>query len=627
MVSSVGRFGKYTLVRRIAQGGMGEVWLARQQGPGGFAKNVAVKMLLPHLTEDKAFVDALLAEAAVTARLTHRNIAQVFDFGLDDETGSYFLTMEFVAGRPLHRLLHECARRGERLDPAVARDLAVQLCDGLSYAHNLRGDDGAPLHLVHRDLNPANVLVSYNGDVKIIDWGIAKSEISAVRTETGTIKGKFVYMSPEQSSARPVDRRSDIFALGITLYELLTGTNPFQRPNVLLSLEAIQKDDPPPPGGRDPLLAPFDDILRRALEKNPDDRYADAAEMAEALRDLALPAARERLGSFVLRLFPDQSELERPEPSDMRRRMGSGPHNFAPDATERASISVQTQASSSLQEQTVAGSATRHLATEPQSVRALRWPLTAAAMLALAAAGGGWWWSHRAVTAPPPRLDSPATVEPPVGGPAPAPPVSPPAAQPPVTAMPEAVKEAPSTIDPARVPPKLPAPKEPPNKVSREPSARTDPSPAVPKVQPPLPVVEVTAQPPSGQGTSTMTVSTQERGRISLRTSPGLAMVVDGRPASPGAMVPLMRESGTIEVGEAGDPLRVHVRYRLLDDDVEATIDSTPWSIVEADGDRAKTPRRLRLAGAATILDLSNPTVEQHLRLTLRYQPSPSPSR
>ncbi|MFM2153109.1 MAG: hypothetical protein RL199_1544 [Pseudomonadota bacterium] len=620
MSSSVGRFGKYTLLRRIAQGGMGEVWLARQQGPGGFAKTVAVKMLLPHLTEDKAFVDALLAEAALTARLTHRNIAQVFDFGLNDETGSYFLTMEYVAGRPLHRLLQESARRGERLEPALARDLVVQLCDGLAYAHNLRGDDGEPLHLVHRDLNPANVLVSYNGDVKIIDWGIAKSEMSSVRTETGTIKGKFVYMSPEQSAAKPIDRRSDIFALGITLHELLTGANPFQRANVLLSLEAIQKDDPPLPGAQDPLLTPFDDVLRRALAKAPEDRFADASEMAEALRDLPLPPPRERLGAFMLRLFPDQAGLERPEPSDLRRRAGSGPHAAPSEATHRASLAEETQAPRS--DRTVVESETRRLeagARRPEAPASrsslVRGGIAAGVLLVIA----GGWLASRASLGPGPAREPPPS---PVGAvPARAEP-SVPTESPPVKLEPSSPSPAVDDAPPASA---APAPSEKPSPVvsRKEAAAKVPAKESASATKPePAPVVVVTKAPVSEALAATVTVSAQERGRLILRSSPTMAMTVDGRSAASGVATPLMREAGLVEVGDAGDPLRVHVRYRVVDDGVEATVDSTPWSIVEANGERGRTPRRLKLAAAATILDLSGPDIEPHVKLTLRYQAS-----
>lgn len=303
-------FGKYFLIKRIAQGGMGEIYIARQSGPGGFSKTVALKKVLPHLTENKEFIQGFLGEAALAAKMTHRNIVSVFDFGLDEESNSYFLTMEYVAGKALNQILEECVKRKERVPLGMIKDVSVQMCEGMSYAHNLCDDMGQPLNLVHRDLNPSNLLLSYNGDVKIIDWGIAKSEMSQVKTEAGMIKGKFVYMSPEQSMAKKLDKRSDVFAAGITIYEMLTGENPFHKPNVVLSLEAIQRLDPPPPSEFDPALAGFDPIVAKALAKDREKRYQDCGDIAEDLKNVIVPPAGERLGQFVGRLFRSSLEDE-----------------------------------------------------------------------------------------------------------------------------------------------------------------------------------------------------------------------------------------------------------------------------------------------------------------------------
>lgn len=303
-------FGKFFLLKRLAQGGMGEIYIARQQGPGGFSKTVALKKILPHLTENQEFIQGFLGEAALSAKMTHRNIVQVFDFGLDEETNSYFLTMEYIAGKPLNEIIEALQKRNERIPVGLVKDIAMQMCDGMSYAHNLTDEMGQPLNLVHRDLNPSNLLISYHGDVKIIDWGIAKSEMSQIKTEAGMIKGKFVYMSPEQSMAKPLDKRSDVFAAGITLYEMLTGENPFQKPNIVLSLEAIQRQDPPPPSHYDPAFAVFDPIVARALAKDKERRYPDCAQMAEELKALVVPPAAERVGGLVSRLFRDDLDQE-----------------------------------------------------------------------------------------------------------------------------------------------------------------------------------------------------------------------------------------------------------------------------------------------------------------------------
>ena len=302
------QFGKYFLLKKLAAGGMGEIYVAKQQGPAGFQKIQVVKKILPHLTENKEFIEAFLGEARLAAQMNHRNIVQVFELG--EHHGAYFIAMEYVQGKSLRDLIDAQLKRRERLHPELARLVAEQICDGASYAHNLTDMTGRSLNLVHRDLNPQNVLISYTGDVKVIDFGIAKSEMSTVKTEAGMIKGKFVYMSPEQSMAKKLDKRSDIFAIGITLYEMLTGINPFQKNNIVLTLEAVQRFEPPPPSQHDPVYAPFDPIVAKALTKDRDRRYHDASEMQDDLRRVILPRPNERLAQVMQRLFRTQLEEE-----------------------------------------------------------------------------------------------------------------------------------------------------------------------------------------------------------------------------------------------------------------------------------------------------------------------------
>ncbi len=322
-------FGKYFLMKKLAAGGMGEVFLARQQGPAGFQKVLVVKKILAHLTESKEFVEAFLGEARLAAQMNHRNIVQVFELGEQD--GAYFIAMEYVQGKSLRDLIDAAARRKERIPAELCRGVLEQICDGASWAHNLTDMSGRSLNLVHRDLNPQNVLISYGGDVKIIDFGIAKSELSTVKTEAGMIKGKFVYMSPEQSLAKKLDKRSDIFAIGITLYEVLTGINPFHKNNIVLTLEAVQRYEPPPPSDYDPTYAPFDPIVARALAKDRDRRYADAQEIQDDLRRVVLPRPAERLGQFMSRLFRAQLEEEQKLLLDSdRARVGEGAQKTTP---------------------------------------------------------------------------------------------------------------------------------------------------------------------------------------------------------------------------------------------------------------------------------------------------------
>ena len=332
-------FGKYFLVKKLAAGGMGEVYLAKQQGPAGFQKMLVVKKILSHLTESKEFVEAFLGEARLAAQMNHRNIVQVFELGEHD--GSYFIAMEYVQGKSLRDLIDTTIRRREKIPAELCRSLAEQICDGASYAHNLTDMAGRSLNLVHRDLNPQNVLISYGGDVKIIDFGIAKSELSTVKTEAGMIKGKFVYMSPEQSLAKKLDKRSDLFAIGISLYEMLTGVNPFHKNNIVLTLEAIQRYEPPPPSEYDPSYAPFDPIIAKALTKDRDRRYSDAGEMQDDLRRIVLPRPPERLGPFISRLFRAHLEEEQKLLFDSdRARLGGG--RRTPERATPSSASVVT---------------------------------------------------------------------------------------------------------------------------------------------------------------------------------------------------------------------------------------------------------------------------------------------
>ena len=282
--SHLGSFGKYVLLRKLASGGMGEVFLAKQRGPSGFEKHIVIKRILSHHLDKPDYIEMFFGEAKLVARLNHHNIIQIYEMG--QIRGDHYIAMEYVRGKSLRDIIDELRSEARHLPLAHVVDLAIKLCEGLGYAHAARDPRGAPMNIIHRDVNPHNVLVSYNGDLKIIDFGIAKSEMSSVHTATGTIKGKFVYMSPEQSAADPLDRRSDIFSLGIVIYELACLENPFVRQNVVLSLEAIQRQDVPPPSSRRPEAHPLDAIVARALAKRPDDRYQTALELRDALRGL-----------------------------------------------------------------------------------------------------------------------------------------------------------------------------------------------------------------------------------------------------------------------------------------------------------------------------------------------------
>ena len=264
--------GKYKLVRLIASGGMAEVYLARQAGAAGFEKLVCLKRILPHLARDRQFVEMFLNEARLAARLDHPNIVSIFDLG--EANGNYFIAMEFIDGPSLRAVAKRAHERGERLPIAEVVKIVSMAAGGLHYAHDLAGPDGKPLGLVHRDISPDNILVHRNGVAKVVDFGIAKAVNSSGMTRTGTLKGKVAYMPPEQLRAEALDRRADVFALGVVLYEMLGGKRPWEGDSEVSLIGRIMTEDPRPlsvlrPDAPPGLVA----VLERALAKDRNARY------------------------------------------------------------------------------------------------------------------------------------------------------------------------------------------------------------------------------------------------------------------------------------------------------------------------------------------------------------------
>jgi len=275
-------FGKYTLLCKLATGGMGELFVARQTGAGGFEKLVVIKRLLPHLAEDAHFVAMLLDEARIAARLSHPNVCQVYDLG--EAEGHYYIAMEHLEGVPASMLLRRARRVSQRLDVGLAAAILRQTCDGLNHAHDLTDGDGNSIGLVHRDVSPSNLFVTSTGVVKVLDFGVAKSQDALARTHTGALKGKYAYMSPEQVLGNPVDRRADVFSLGVVLFELLTAQRLFWRDSEYKMFQAIVEDPIPSllelrPG----LPPPVAHVALRALSRDPDRRFSSARDMGEAL--------------------------------------------------------------------------------------------------------------------------------------------------------------------------------------------------------------------------------------------------------------------------------------------------------------------------------------------------------
>jgi serine/threonine protein kinase len=280
-------FGKYVLLSKLAAGGMAVTYRARMTGAAGVTKPCVIKQILPHFADDAGFVEMFIGEAKVAAQLTHGNIAQVFDFG--EVEGQYFIALELVQGQPLSKVLRKASKAGMGFFPIpLALHVVSKMCDGLDYAHRHVAEDGQPMGLVHRDVSPDNVLISYEGEVKVIDFGIAKAtSMVEQRTSPGVVKGKYPYFSPEQAQGRQdLDSRTDVYAAGVVLYEAVCGKRPFEGEFVTV-LPRILAGDFTPPSQVNPAVSPeLEDIIYRAMALEREQRYPTAKALSEDLVEL-----------------------------------------------------------------------------------------------------------------------------------------------------------------------------------------------------------------------------------------------------------------------------------------------------------------------------------------------------
>lgn len=312
--------GPYEVVQMLAAGGMAEVYLARKAGPGGFEKRVVVKRIAKQLLGDREIEAMFLDEARVHARLDHPNIVQIHDFG--EDRGAYFIAMEFVAGATLRWVIDNATAVRRPVPLQHALRITSDVLAGLHYAHDLVDEETEePLQLVHRDISPVNVLLSKSGVAKICDFGVAKSELQRVYTRVGLVKGKFRYMAPEQLNGLPIDRRADVFAVGVCLWEMLVGRRLFDHASEEQAVEAIRAGDYPPPSAYRPELPrAVDRVIRRALALEPERRFrsARAFQLAceELLRLLPRGSNAVLLGEYLTReldgiagLAPDRQRV------------------------------------------------------------------------------------------------------------------------------------------------------------------------------------------------------------------------------------------------------------------------------------------------------------------------------
>jgi serine/threonine protein kinase len=300
------QFGKYSLYERIGRGGMAEVFKGRIQGPAGFERTFVVKRILPHLSDDQSFIKMFVEEAKMSARLNHPNIVHIFELGAVE--GEYFISMEYIRGHDLSETMRGIWKTMGPPRPELVAYIGREACRGLAYAHGLTDDNGRPLGMIHRDISPSNVMLSYEGAVKLLDFGIAKAlGDTSEATRSGTMKGKYAYMAPEQTDGDQIDHRADIFSCGIVLHEVLTGRRLFKGQNDVQTIERVRRCDVPPPSLQNPAVPPaLDAVVLRALARNPHARFQSAADMADALDDVVHDARFQptHLAQLLHDLFP-----------------------------------------------------------------------------------------------------------------------------------------------------------------------------------------------------------------------------------------------------------------------------------------------------------------------------------
>jgi len=395
--AAIEEYGNYFLLEKIAVGGMAELFKAQQRGVQGFQKIVAIKRILPHFSDNEDFVTMFIDEAKLAAQLTHPNIVQIFDLG--KAGSSYYIAMEYVNGRDLRTLLRKVREYGAPFPEQVAAFVVMKVAAALDYAHRKRGFDDRELKLVHRDISPQNVILSTEGAVKLVDFGIAKAASKASHTVAGALKGKLLYMSPEQATGQPLDNRSDLYSLGLVLFELLTGERCFQADSELGVLEKVRLGRISDLSMLNPNVSrEMAGIVSRALQKGVDHRYPSARFMERDLRDYLqrqgtpitehdvaeymnalLRGSREHLETLVSARFPTPSSLT------------SGTHRML---SERTSVETASQHHGSMAGLEATSEASGQLVSEPAVPARPRWLLpvilTLAVILVIMLVMAGW---------------------------------------------------------------------------------------------------------------------------------------------------------------------------------------------------------------------------------------------
>ncbi|BCL61627.1 hypothetical protein DGMP_23200 [Desulfomarina profundi] len=303
------QFGnKYILLDLIGTGGMAEVYKCKLQGRQGFEKLIVLKKLLPHAAQDSEIVTNFINEARLAALLQHENIAQVYDFG--ESKGSYFIAMEYLFGKDLHNIAIRARKTKKPIGPENSLLIALKICEAMEYAHSLKDLQNQPLNIIHRDLSPHNIFITFDGKIKIIDFGIARAELRDTRTKIGVVKGKISYMSPEQLTGKEIDHRSDIFSIGILLYEMLSGKRMYSGDTATLIRKCMQVEYDTLEKITPDLPSPVYDILHKALEKDRSKRYQSCtpmiADISECLFSIIEKPNTQKLKHYIRELFRDE---------------------------------------------------------------------------------------------------------------------------------------------------------------------------------------------------------------------------------------------------------------------------------------------------------------------------------
>ena len=632
-------FGKYILLKRLATGGMGEIYLAKLTGPEGFEKMLVIKRMLSHHTDNQRYVDMFFAEARVAAQLNHSSIVQIYDMGEIDSV--YYIAMEYVHGKSLKEVIDHAKAIDQPIPAPLVVEIISRLCDALGYAHDAKDMVGDSLGIIHRDINPYNFLISYSGEPKVIDFGIAKSEMATHKTETGTIKGKFVYMSPEQSAALELDARSDIFSIGICLYEALTYKNPFAKGNAVLSLDAIQRHDPPPLADFKPEYAVFQEIIDKALAKNRDDRFQSCREFGNALRALIETSVIDRhpvsLQEYMNDVFREQiieekrmiletdsattRELNRMREEEEERR------GFNLDATiaekdahkllqkvaeasgeiglDETGILTEPMYESEAERTVFADSGLANAGTESEATQfehqlgsgSKLGTMIVAACLVFVALAGAWmtWDAREAETVEVIKVEAVEDKASEVAKAPEAPSEKPEVAKPEVQPEPAPEKVAQPTPQPKAEPKRVRKPK--PQVAASAPETQPKPKPK------PKPVVGL--------------------GSLQVSTTPPVPIRLNGRGV--GQTFKLKNATGTLQFGNGNDrqsnPFKVTIRYRVTGSEISFSVNSEPWAIVRGDQGigLGKTPLGYQDLTNRAVFELLNPKKGLQQRITLRF--------